>query len=101
MSPGAENSEGLDATTDRNPLSKATDIPQTTFSDLSCRFGPLSSPSPSFAVPRARFFFNDSATTEIFPLPLHDALPIPQTGFNRLGGKSGTRIAIFSPAPTD
>src|SRR2546427_1953935 len=23
------------------------------------------------------FFFNDTATTEIYPLPLHDALPIP------------------------
>src|SRR6202453_1952844 len=24
------------------------------------------------------FFFNDTATTEIYPLPLHDALPIPR-----------------------
>src|SRR2546430_9737633 len=24
------------------------------------------------------FFFNDPATTEIYPLPLHDALPIPR-----------------------
>src|SRR2546422_11212000 len=25
------------------------------------------------------FFFNDTATTEIYPLSLHDALPIPTT----------------------
>src|SRR5260221_5371713 len=25
------------------------------------------------------FFFNDTATTEIYPLPLHDALPIKMT----------------------
>src|SRR2546429_6195170 len=36
---------------------------------------------PSFVVRRARwhtpfFFFNDTATTEIYTLPLHDALPI-------------------------
>src|SRR6202158_6458617 len=28
------------------------------------------------AVPVARFFFNDTATTEIYTLSLHDALPI-------------------------
>src|SRR3989337_2146752 len=26
------------------------------------------------------FFFNDTATTEIYPLPLHDALPISRRG---------------------
>src|SRR3712207_7706295 len=26
------------------------------------------------------FFFNDTATTEIYPLSLHDALPISETG---------------------
>src|SRR3982750_3114937 len=26
------------------------------------------------------FFFNDTATTEIYPLSLHDALPISMTG---------------------
>src|SRR6266496_4435116 len=26
------------------------------------------------------FFFNDTATTEIYTLPLHDALPIPRSG---------------------
>src|SRR2546427_5171674 len=29
------------------------------------------------------FFFNDTATTEIYPLSLHDALPISKTGTAR------------------
>src|SRR2546421_6608161 len=29
------------------------------------------------------FFFNDAATTEIYTLSLHDALPICKTGWNR------------------
>ena len=37
------------------------------------------------------FFFNDTATTEIYTLSLHDALPIwdavhPEFGFQYLGG---------------
>src|SRR5260221_639154 len=36
----------------------------------------LTQPSPP---PRIRFFFNDTATTEIYPLSLHDALPISQS----------------------
>src|SRR5438552_17088782 len=36
------------------------------------------------------FFFNDTATTEIYPLSLHDALPI-----------SGTRRSCFAPASAD
>src|SRR5215475_15556800 len=35
----------------------------------------LSSPS-HFSVPSFFFFFNDTATTEIYTLSLHDALPI-------------------------
>src|SRR2546430_11092548 len=35
------------------------------------------------------FFFNDTAPTEIYPLPLHDALPI----------LSGARTAAWSPWP--
>src|SRR2546430_11311051 len=31
------------------------------------------------------FFFNDPATTEIYPLSLHDALPIYSGGANRVG----------------
>src|SRR6266540_879 len=30
------------------------------------------------------FFFNDTATTEIYTLSLHDALPILEVGFERL-----------------
>src|SRR5256885_15673392 len=41
------------------------------------------------------FFFNDTATTEIYPLPLHDALPIyfrrqsirPVSGWDGTGGR--------------
>src|SRR5256885_15454941 len=32
------------------------------------------------------FFFNDTATTEIYTLSLHDALPISQAAPRRLGG---------------
>src|SRR5947207_2434324 len=52
-----------------------------------------SSPSPSFF-----FFFNDTSTTEIYTLSLHDALPISRLsrrllGFHehRLGGVHGCR----------
>src|SRR5688572_31583071 len=31
------------------------------------------------------FFFNDTATTEIYTLSLHDALPILQPGFAQIG----------------
>ena len=31
------------------------------------------------------FFFNDTATTEIYTLSLHDALPICYTGYKPLG----------------
>src|SRR2546429_9383488 len=48
----------------------------------------------SKTVPRCRsiifFFFNDTATTEIYTLSLHDALPISLTG---------KRPAVASPAP--
>src|SRR5258707_14444200 len=32
------------------------------------------------------FFFNDTATTEIYTLSLHDALPIYEPGLRLLGG---------------
>src|SRR2546422_2370290 len=52
------------------------------------------------------FFFNDTATTEIYTLPLHDALPICTTSStclvtftaNTLG--SYTITATYNPAPT-
>src|SRR2546426_9575522 len=31
------------------------------------------------------FFFNDTPTTEIYPLPLHDALPISRSPRRRVG----------------
>src|SRR3712207_9556857 len=34
---------------------------------------------------RYHFFFNDTATTEIYTLSLHDALPISCDGFIRIG----------------
>src|SRR5258708_21662014 len=41
------------------------------------------------------FFFNDTATTEIYPLSLHDALPISlQKGMAIDGGFDALRIAI-------
>src|SRR5260370_39555945 len=35
------------------------------------------------------FFFNDTATTEIYTLSLHDALPISQFGHDRSGARVG------------
>src|SRR2546429_1101684 len=37
------------------------------------------------------FFFNDTATTEIYTLSLHDALPIFQPGFSREAGFAAPR----------
>src|SRR3989338_7107638 len=48
--------------------------------------------SISYAV----FFFNDTATTEIYPLSLHDALPIFRSSlYNRLHLFSNRRAALF------
>src|SRR2546430_9410687 len=42
------------------------------------------------------FFFNDTATTEIYTLSLHDALPISARGASRIG--RGTRgSSVFTP----
>src|SRR6266852_1331625 len=41
---------------------------------------PASSPSSSSTSCRSVFFFNDTATTEIYTLSLHDALPICNRG---------------------
>src|SRR3712207_9523523 len=35
------------------------------------------------------FFFNDTATTEIYTLSLHDALPILENSFRHLAGQAG------------
>src|SRR2546425_9596579 len=37
------------------------------------------------------FFFNDTATTEIYTLSLHDALPISAGGRRRPAGEAGPR----------
>src|SRR2546426_3653722 len=37
------------------------------------------------------FFFNDTATTEIYTLSLHDALPISRTGPRPAGNRRGPR----------
>src|SRR3990172_8323543 len=42
------------------------------------------------------FFFNDPATTEIYPLPLHDALPI--SGRGTLRARERSSPARSSPA---
>src|SRR5438034_9212716 len=51
-------------------------------------------PIPPFAFILSFFFFNDTATTEIYTLSLHDALPI----FPAPGAGSGT--ALRAPGAT-
>src|SRR2546430_9754266 len=41
------------------------------------------------------FFFNDTATTEIYTLSLHDALPISTTRASMTGGILGLRWPTF------
>src|SRR2546430_14457174 len=43
------------------------------------------------------FFFNDTATTEIYTLSLHDALPICGEPWQVTKHKSGVRSFEFSP----
>src|SRR5258707_11209743 len=47
---------------------------------------------------RFLFFFNDTATTEIYTLSLHDALPIyfveQPLGVGRVGGQHGLDLAL-------
>src|SRR3989442_8216298 len=47
------------------------------------------------AVPRDLFFFNDTATTEIYTLSLHDALPISRIDvhFRRARNRCGARFS--------
>src|SRR5256886_8291925 len=46
--------------------------------------------APSFYI----FFFNDTATTEIYTLSLHDALPILSNEVRVTGGDEKTRFAL-------
>src|SRR3712207_8950243 len=41
------------------------------------------------------FFFNDTATTEIYPLSLHDALPISTIGLLWVEGVVVTAVLLF------
>src|SRR5256884_9591085 len=45
------------------------------------------------------FFFNDTATTEIYTLSLHDALPISRVSLRRLGRVQGLPSAHAGRAP--
>src|SRR3712207_8303587 len=47
------------------------------------------------------FFFKDTATTEIYTLSLHDALPISQAAAPRPGGERGVRAAARAEADGD
>src|SRR5258707_10595641 len=49
---------------------------------------------PGQSLPLSFFFFNDTATTEIYTLSLHDALPISQ---QRVGGIGGAGKALLEP----
>ena len=42
------------------------------------------------------FFFNDAATTEIYTLSLHDALPICDPDYTRMLGKKGYKYKLRS-----
>src|SRR5687768_18235951 len=56
--------------------------------------------SPSFTQPSLLFFFNDTATTEIYTLSLHDALPIyiPREELRRF---NVTEQELFARAEND
>jgi len=46
------------------------------------------------------FFFNDTATTEIYTLSLHDALPISPRQSSIRGGTDGSRLSFMGlPCP--
>src|SRR3712207_8166136 len=52
-------------------------------------------------MPTIHFFFNDTATTEIYTLSLHDALPICSLGTHRFTSPVRvTRAATNTPSPT-
>src|SRR2546422_6587441 len=51
---------------------------------------------PSSFTLRSLFFFNDTATTEIYTLSLHDALPI--WGRFRARGNRRDRVRLHAPA---
>src|SRR3712207_9343947 len=51
-----------------------------------------------YVIERVIFFFNDTATTEIYTLSLHDALPI--WSVTSSADVSGNRLAVWPSSPT-
>src|SRR4029434_4710652 len=51
-------------------------------------------PRSAYTATRCSFFFNDTATTEIYTLSLHDALPICNT-MNRLSVRSCVHLCVW------
>src|SRR5438067_4544035 len=49
----------------------------------------------------AFFFFNDTATTEIYTLSLHDALPIWGSGGQKTRRSAGSRFRLRLPGQKD
>src|SRR3989442_7773941 len=52
------------------------------------------------ALPLVLLFFNDTATTEIYTLPLHDALPISTTWPWTIYGRSPSRRCAIASCST-
>src|SRR5437764_10917780 len=52
-------------------------------------------PSPACSLAPFFFFFNDTATTEIYTLSLHDALPISLPNVRYLSGFTGSNGALL------
>src|SRR5258708_6515378 len=77
----------VDCSRRRRPRSKPTVMPLTSASPIRS----VTPPMPSCAAVSSRsflfFFFNDTATTEIYTLSLHDALPICALEGSTLPGK--------------
>src|SRR5439155_27198778 len=55
------------------------------------------SPTTSYTLLRCFFFFNDTATTEIYTLSLHDALPICQHRAGSVGAAVGRDLRRLEP----
>src|SRR3989449_10004055 len=53
----------------------------------------------SYDVTSGVFFFNDTATTEIYTLSLHDALPISSSPVARTAGPSSSTFESISRRP--
>src|SRR5260221_357829 len=78
----------------RNPLSAVKIALQTLESGLRIDRKSTRLNSSHTGISYALFFFNDTAPTEIYPLSLHDALPISQPGAGRCGGGGARRRRV-------